>query len=189
MTLEESPSDAVTSDGRRARRERGRMALIDGRTLAEQLAVNPDPLAALKTYEDLRLATSDLYFERFAYLFEIPNIGEGTLPRRIADFVACQLRLYETNEPMGRLVRLRAPDHADVDEVLHRVRSTRADQIRQHFDLELSDLSPSAGDDIVAVIATLTSFESWDQQCRDHRRSSNQIRRAWTAALTRILNT
>jgi 5-methylphenazine-1-carboxylate 1-monooxygenase len=30
-------------------------ALIDGRTLAEQLAVNADPLAALKSYEALRL--------------------------------------------------------------------------------------------------------------------------------------
>ncbi len=31
-------------------------AIIDGRTLAEQLAGNPDPLAALKSYEALRLA-------------------------------------------------------------------------------------------------------------------------------------
>lgn len=33
-------------------------ALIDGRTLAEQLALNPDPLVALKTYENLRLGTT-----------------------------------------------------------------------------------------------------------------------------------
>ncbi len=140
-----------------------------------------------ETLDDLRRATTALYFERYADLFGITDIGEGSLAERIERFVGCRVQLHETIEPMARLARWRANDIDQIDETLHLVRVTRADQIRQHFDAELARLSSAAADDRVVIVATLTSFEAWDQAAHDHDRSSVQIRRAWNLALTRIL--
>ena len=72
-------------------------------------------------------------------------------------------------------------------ELLHRLRATRSDQVRHHFDDEFRLMSPAAQADVVMVIATLMSFESWDQARHEHQRSRVQVRRAWVAALTRLL--
>ena len=42
-------------------------------------------------------------------------------------------------------------------------------------------------DDAVALIATLTSVESWEQFRLAYRRSPAQTRRAWTNAIRAIL--
>ncbi len=191
-------------DGRRARRERGRVAVTDAMIAlvmegnipptADQVAERAGVSVAsifryFETLDDLRQATTAVYFERYAHLFEIPNLGQGTTTERIASLVSSRIDLYETNEPMARLVRLRAPELAQADDLIHRVRATRADQVRRHFDEDLATLGRAARDDLVAVIATMTSFESWDQARHDHGRSANQLRRAWTTALTRLLST
>jgi len=198
----EAPELDATIDGRRARRERGRAAVtnavielvFEGRLppSAEEIAerANVSVTSVFRyfdTLDDLRRATTDVYFERYAHLFEIPSIGEGTVAERIEAFVASRVTLYETNAPMARFIRLRAPEQAEVDALVHRVRATRADQIRHHFDHELSRLTPAARDDAVMIIGTLTSFESWDQARNDHARSPRQLRRAWAAALDRLL--
>jgi AcrR family transcriptional regulator len=190
-------------DGRRARRERGRMAVteamidlvMDGHVppstdqIAERAGVSASSLFRyFETLDDLRRATTALYFERYADLFGITDIGEGSLAERIERFVGCRVKLHETIEPMARLARWRANDVDQIDETLHLVRATRVDQIRQHFDAEFCSLTPANADDLAMIVATLTSFESWDQATHDHHRSPAQIRRAWNAALIRILS-
>lgn len=190
------------TDGRRARRERGRSAVIDA-TLAlvfeghvpptvEQIADRAGVSAAslfryFDTLEDLRRATSQVFVERHARLFEIPEIGVGTLTDRIDRFVRSRVTLYEANEPMARLVRLRAHDHPGADEMLHRLRATRSDQVGHHFDDELRTMTAADRGDVVTIVSTLTSFESWDQARHDHDRSPAQIRRAWAGAIERVL--
>ena len=97
------------------------------------------------------------------------------------------MTLYETIEPMARLARWRAAEVGEVDDTLHRVRATRADQIRHHFDHEFGRLTSAVAADTSMVVATLTSFESWDQARYDHERSPAQVRRAWTSALSKVL--
>ena len=189
-------------DGRRARRNRGRQAVTDATIdlvfegnipptsvqIADRAGVSVASIFRyFETLEDLRRATTAVFFERYADLFEIPRIGAGSLPERIDSFVTARVDLYETNEPMARLVRLRASEDTEADEMVHRLRASRADQIRHHFDAELARLTPPARDDAVAVVSTLTSFESWDQARHDHRRSARQLRRAWVTALTKLL--
>jgi AcrR family transcriptional regulator len=192
----------ATMDGRRARRERGRVAVTNAmielvfegnvpptvEQVAERAGVSVTSIFRyFDTLDDLRRTTTAVYFDRYSHLFDIPCIGEGSLAERIENFVSSRVTLYETNEPMARLVRLRAPQYAEADELVHRVRATRADQIHHHFGDELSRLSRAARDDTVAIISTLTSFESWDQARHDHRRSPTQLRRAWVTALTKVL--
>jgi AcrR family transcriptional regulator len=189
-------------DGRRARRERGRVAVseamidlvFDGNIppTADQIAERAGvSIASLfryfETLDELRRETVDIYFDRYAHLFEITDVGEGTLDERVQNFVAARATLYETTEPMCRLVRMRANEVAEVSELVHLVHATRADQIRHHFDLELTPLSPAVRDDVTATISALTSFESWDLMCNHLGRTHQQVRRAWARTLLQIL--
>ena len=191
-------------DGRRARRERGRLAVSEAMIdlvfegnippTADQVAERAGvSIASLfryfETLDELRRETAEIYFDRHGHLFDVDAIGEGTLDERILNLVKSRATLYETTEPMGRLLRVRANEIAEASDMLHRARVTRADQIRHHFDAELATLSPARADDLVAVLVTLTSFESWDQMCHAHGRSRQQVRRAWTTALRQILDT
>jgi len=202
MTTHSPTTTPDATDGRRARRQRGRLAVSEAMIdlvfegnlppSAEQIAERAGvSIASLFRYfdtlDELRQQTTDLYFERHGHLFEVTNIGEGTLTERIGTFVASRATLYETTEPMCRLVRLRANELTRVNDLLGLIRVARADQIHQHFDAELEQLTPASRDDAAAVIVTLTSFESWDQMHRSHDRSPAQIRRAWTTALHGLL--
>jgi len=195
-------SGQPVTDGRRARRERGRLAVTEATIdlvlegsippSAEQIAERAGVSAAslfryFETLDDLRRATVDRYFERYTHVFEIPDIGVGALSDRIKRFTKARSSLHEMTEPMARLARLRAPEHVELDERLHLVRTTMSDQVRHHFDTELATRSPAQREDTVTVISTLTSFEAWDQARHDHQRSQQQISRAWSATITKIL--
>jgi AcrR family transcriptional regulator len=199
---EDTAPDSVV-DGRRARRERGRLAVSDamvdlvfeGRLppTAEQVAERAGvSIASLfryfETLDEMRLETTKRYFDRYSDVFDVPAIGEGTLDQRIGRFVEARLRLHETTEPMARFARLRAAENESLATTLRLVRAARADQIRRHFEPELRALSPAARDDVVATISALTSFEAWDQFRNDHDRSQRQTGRAWQRALGRLLD-
>jgi hypothetical protein len=64
---------------------------------------------------------------------------------------------------MARLARAQALTVPELDEALGRVRATLADQLSEHFAAELSGLRPSRRRELVAVVAALTSYESWEQ--------------------------
>jgi AcrR family transcriptional regulator len=204
-----TPTDAsietdndITTDGRRARRERGRLAVSEAmidlvleghlppttEEIAERASVSIASLFRyFDTLDDLRRETTELYFDRYAHLFAITDIGEGPLPERVDRFVDARATLYETTEPMCRLVRVRAHEIDAVSDMVSLVFASRADQIRHHFDLELSAMTPDAAEDATAVISTVTSFESWDQMCHILDRSHAQVRRAWAGVLHQIL--
>ena len=189
-------------DGRRARRERGRRAVseamidlvLDGHLppttdqIAERAGVSvASVFRYFDTLDDLRRDTTELYFDRFDHLFEISAIGEGTLDERIDRFVDTRATLYETTEPMCRLVRMRVHEVAAVGNMIELVIASRADQIRRHFDVELSAMTADHAHDTTAAISALTSFESWDQMCRILDRTPARARRTWAVHLRRML--
>lgn len=193
---------AAVVDGRRARRERGRQAVVEAtidlvlegvsppsvEQVAARAGVSPASVFRyFETLDELRDETTRRYFERFAHLLEVPDIGVGSLEARIKRYVDIRHELHATTEPMARLVRRRAPRVSASDDTLHRFRAMRADEIRQHFAIELARLSSARQDELVATIGTLTSFESWVQLREDHARSAVQIRRGWASALWRLL--
>lgn len=191
------------TDGRRARRDRGRLAVTEAMIdlvlegylppSAEQVARRAGVSVAslfryFETLDELRRETIRRFLERFAHLLDIPEPGLGPLPERIERFVAARLTLYATTEPIGRLARSRASSVPDFDRSLSEARAATAMQVRQHFATELDRRSPARRDDLVAVICTTTSFESWLQFRDDHARSASQTRRAWTNALRCLLD-
>ena len=195
-----SGAPAAGVDGRTLRRERGRAAVTDAMIelvleghlppSAEQLAARSGvSVASVFRYfdglDDLRRSATEEYFRRYDHLFEISDIGEGTLAERIDRIVDARLRLYTVTGPMGELVRIRARQDPTAHDNLGRLRRTYAAQLRHHFDTELSELSTPARADLVGTIATLTSFESWEQL--RHERTDDDIHRAWTRALTSLI--
>jgi AcrR family transcriptional regulator len=189
-------------DGRRERRRRGREAVIE--SVLELLAEGAAPpttdaivarsgvsLSSIFRYfenlDDLQQQAIDTHLARHAPLFEVPGLGEGPLDDRVRRFTAARLDLYEAIAPVGRLARARAPEHARIEASLVDTRATMAAQVEAHFAPELADRSPAAADDLVVLVASLTSFEAWDLLTRSHARTRPQVRRAWSTALLTLL--
>lgn len=197
------PTSGATTgvDGRTLRRERGRAAVTDAMielVLEGHLPPSADQLAArsgvsvasvfryFDGLDDLRRSATEEYFRRYDHLFEVNDIGEGALADRIDRIVDTRLRLYTITGPMGELVRIRARQDPTAHDNLGRLRRTYSDQLRHHFDTELSKLVAADRDDLIGTIETLTSFESWEQL--HHDRTGDDIRRAWTQALTVLIS-
>lgn len=168
----------VESDGRRLRRERGRRAVMDALIdlvlesrvpptaleVAERAGVSEASLFRyFATLDDLRRAAIDHYLERFGALIDVPDIGEGDLCDRIDRLVETRDAFYVATAPMARLVRRQLIDADEFAVTLDRFRSRLADQIDRHFAPELARLDPAQRVRRVAVVASVTSFESWDQ--------------------------
>lgn len=188
-------------DGRRARRERGRLAVLDSVVdlvleggapnavaIAERAGVSEATLFRyFERLDDLRHQATTRYLERYAHLFDVPRLGIGPLPARARRLAAARADLYQQIAPIARFARARVPDHDHFAESLRQVRARQVEQIEIHFAEELQRLPPATRDDVVSVISTLTSFEAWDQQRHDLGRTPVQIRRAWTGALVALL--
>ncbi len=189
-------------DGRRARRDRNRAAVIDalfslldeGETspAAESIAGRAGvSVSSLFRYfeglDDLQEQTIEAHFARFGSLFEVPSIGSGSLAERIGTFVDARLALYRSIAPVARLARARAVDHAAIAAKLAETRSRFADQIRSQFAPELDALSPARRQDVADLIDALTSFESWDLLHATHGRTERGIRRTWVAGISALV--
>lgn len=195
--------ERVIADGRRARRERNRAAVVEamfeligeGHTppsvdaLSERAGVSVSSVFRyFDNLDDLLQQTVSRYFERFAPLFDVPAVADGDLDDRIAALVDARLGLYEAIHPIARVARVRAPDQPQLATVLAQTRQTFAAQVREHLAPDLAERSPADADDRVALVDTVTSFESWDLLTGTHGRSRRQVRRAWIAGLRALLS-
>ena len=190
------------SDGRRARRERNRVAVIDA--LFELLTEGSFPPAVddiaaranvsvssvfryFENLDDLHGQTIERYFERFAALLEVPAVPDGDLDDRIAALVDARLDLYETIAPIARMARLRAADQPRIAASLAETRHRFTDQVRGHFEPDLRGRDRAEADDRVALVDACTAFEAWDLLQGTHGRSRRLIRRAWVLGLRAVL--
>lgn len=197
------PDSDVIEDGRRARRAKNRDAVIDAlfdllgedhgmpgiEAIAERAGVSVSSVFRyFDGLEDLKHETIERYFARYAELFAIPQIGEGTLADRIDRFVDARIRLYNAIAPIGRLARARAYDQPTIAVPLERARLLFVDHLRTHFSPELDGTRDTDPADLAALIDSLTSFESWDLQHRTHKRSDDDISRGWHVALRALFD-
>lgn len=185
-------------DGRNARRERGRQAVIDAvvdllgeghvppstAEVTERAGVSEATFFRyFETIDDLQLQATQRFLGTHAHLFDIRRKGTGALGDRVDRFVAARAELCEIIAPIARLGRSRAFDHPGMDALLRDVRRRQARQIDEHFARELDRLQRAQRDDVVATVAALTSFEAWDMARHDLDRTPTQVRRAWRTAV------
>lgn len=165
-------------DGRRLRRERGRQAVIDAmidlvleghappsvEQVIDRAGVSQASLFRyFGTLDELRQEAIGRYFERFDDLIAIPDIGDGPLGGRIDRFVTARDAFYERTAPMARLTRRQAADVDEFARTIEQLRISFAEQAANHFAPELEPLTVGARERRVAIVAAVTSFESWDQ--------------------------
>lgn len=190
--------EAPSIDGRRARRERNRTAVVnsvfaliaeDGATptveaIAGRAGVSVSSIFRyFDNLDDLHRQTIEHHFARVAPLFSIPSIGDGDRDARITRFADARLDLYDAIAPVARVARSRAVDVPLIALSLAAARTQMAGQAREHFGAEVTNRTPARADDLVGLIDALTSFEAWDLLTTVHGRTRVQVRRAWTSAL------
>jgi TetR/AcrR family transcriptional regulator, regulator of autoinduction and epiphytic fitness len=191
---------AGSIDGRRARRERGRIAVIDAMfELLQEGKVPPAveliadrsgvSVASIFRYfqgiDDLQFQTFQRFRERFEPL--VHATVDGDLDARTNAFVQSRLDLYEQAGAIMAVGRLRALEHEPLVEASAQMRGVLADQVRSTFAYETAGSSPSRSADLVAVIDALTSLESWDVMRKTHARSRAQIARAWAQGISALV--
>jgi AcrR family transcriptional regulator len=136
--------------------------------------------------DELRNATAGRVLERFEHLFEL---GEPPATRddRVSRFVASRLNFHEQLHPLALLQRRHAADSSVAAETIDLGRQLLADQLARYFRVDIEHASPARRQELVTIIAVLTSVESWDQLSRSHGRTAAQIHRAWVATILDLL--
>ena len=194
-------SRGTNVDGRRARRERGRVAVIDAmfellqegkvppavELIAERSGVS---VASIFRYfqgiDDLQFQTFQRFRERFEPL--VRTSVDGHLAARTNAFVQSRLDLYEQAGAIMAVGRLRALEHEPLVEASAQMRGVLADQVRATFAHETAGSSPARAADLVAVLDALTSLESWDVMRKTHARSRPQISRSWAQGIRAVVS-
>lgn len=193
---------SIAPDGRRARRDRNRVAVVDavyellvtGVTSpgAEQIAQRAGvSVSSVFRYfdglDDLHEQTIARHFELHAEFFNLRDPGTGPLPDRIERFVDSRLELYERIAPVARVARIRGPEHARIGAALAAIRRSFADQVRAQFAPELMAFDLQRAQDVIALADVLTSFESWELHGSVHGATPDEVRRSWIRGLDAIL--
>ena len=201
----DSPTEDDTGkvDGRRARRERNRLAVVDavldlfgeemlvptiekaaersGLSLRSVYRYFPDPEALLQ-------ATIERQWELSRPLGHLEAIGEGPLDHRIEAFVAMRVRLFEFIGPVYRSTLHHEPQHASIREDLNRSRREFTEQFERQFAPELGARTAADRGRVVALADTLTQLESYDLLRRYRRLTQAEATEILEAGLRTLLS-
>lgn len=188
-------------DGRRARRERNRLAVIDAvfalvrdggvpptaDAVAERAGVSVSSVFRnFDGLDDLHREAFDVFQQRYVHLFE-PAVDD-TAPRteRVTRHVRTRIELLAAAGPMMLIARQRSLDHEPIADGVARSRALLLDQTRAHFAVEARQLSPAESANLLAVVDAMTSPEAHDVMQAAHGRSGRQIARSWVRSLEAI---
>jgi len=193
---------AIDADGRHARRDRNRLAVVDA-MLSLYAAGNLDPSSdeiaeraglsqrsLFRYFEDLddlvRVAISRQH-ERLLPASGLDVSSAGPLADRVLRLVAQRVRLFERIGSVGIVSRVRAPFQPSIASELAISRSFLRRQLEQLFTPELAQRGAAGAAHAIAAIDVLTSFESLHLMRDDQQLSRTQISAALTDAITRLL--
>lgn len=193
---------AQVGDGRRARRDRNKVRVLDAVIelfSEDQLVPSAHAVAArsgvslrsiYRYFDDqdgLLRAAIDRHFERMAPLATITELGEGDLDTRIERLVTARLRLYRAVAPTARAAR--AGRHADnlIGREVARARHALLRQVEQHFAPELDALTAEERHATLAAVDVLCQHAALDHLDLQRRLSQDEIHDVLTRALRRLL--
>ena len=170
-------SEEDVIDGRTARRDRNRVAVLDAviELFAEDvLAPRPEQVAersgvslrsVYRYFSDpaeLLRAAMARHLERVTPLLRIPDIGAGDLDDRIDRFVDARLRLHDAIAPVARAARAAAPRNEIIRAQYDRTRSTLSAQVETHFGPELQAMPAPQRRAVASGIDALSQLEGLD---------------------------
>lgn len=192
----------ASQDGRHARRDRNRYAVVDAYL---ELVREGDPRPSIAAVAERSGVSHRSVFRYFADKDELARtaierqqafasplvpltVGPGApLDERIDRFVERRLELFAAIAPVARLSRSLAPTQAVLDEELRSSRSFLRGQLRHLFRTELEVMDESQRAIVLAALDALCSFEAVDLMRRDQGLSGAQTAAALRFAIQRLL--
>ena len=194
--------EAAAGDGRTARRERNREAVVtallelyrEGVMMpsADEIAARAGVSArSLFRYfadvDDLAFAAVARQAEHLMPLLALDLPAEASIDDRIDAFVAARLRLLEAMGEVGRVARFRAGMQPVVAEGLARVREIMREHVVEALGPALDGRSGDERRSVVAAADVLCSWEAHDLMRRDQGLSGEETAAAMGLALRRLL--
>lgn len=201
MSESATTREPALPDGRNARRERSRAAVIEAvfalvqegkipptvEDVAERSGVSVSSI--FRNFDgiaDMQRQALEHSHRQWASDFEV-NDADAAQTARIKSHVKTRIEFFERAGGLMRVGRSRALDHEPMVEGLARLRARFADQTRERFAAELRALTPAAAADLVAIVDTVTSPEAFELMSAAHARTPKQISRAWVSTLSALL--
>ena len=195
------PADAGI-DGRTARRDRNRTAVVDALLelyrdgnlrpssleIAERAGLSPRSLFRyFEDVDDLTRAAIDV-LERQAWpLLPVDAEPGDPLDGRIAALAAQRTRLFETVAPAAAVSRLQAPFQPLLAAELKRTRAFLRQQVRDLFADELAAMPAGRAASVLSASDVLCTFESYQLLRVDQGLSVAKTRAVLVEALTALL--
>ena len=194
------PVSAV--DGRSLRRERNRQDIVDallglienGETeISAALIASKAGLSERSIFRyfddvnDLYRSVCDLAFSKEIEYALIDDAGVGSLDTKIENFVNQRVRIYTMNEKIAPAARSFAFKNPIIKNQLVVGRKLLRTQIMKHFAEELSVFDKQQQQVAVAIIDSLTTFESYDMMRSDQRMSVQAIKSVLTESIRKAL--
>lgn len=196
------PSSPTPVDGRTARRDRNREAVLDAALelfgegvltpsateVAERSGVSLR--SVYRYYEDLEellRASIARNVERNRSLFEMEGLGDGPLAERIDRFVEGRSRLYEELAGMARAAVVRARTNEILREQLVRQMAVLRQQTSAMFAPELTARRGQERQELADALAVLTGFEALEVLRTALGRTPEQARQVLRSTLRTLL--
>jgi len=194
------PASAV--DGRSLRRERNRQDIVDallglienGETeISAALIASKAGLSERSIFRyfddvnDLYRSVCDLAFSKEIEYALIDDAGVGSLDTKIENFVNQRVRIYTMNEKIAPAARSFAFKNPIIKNQLVVGRKLLRTQIIKHFAEELSAFDKQQQQAAVAIIDSLTTFESYDMMRSDQKMSVQTIKSILTESIRKAL--
>jgi AcrR family transcriptional regulator len=197
-------STPTALDGRTARRERNRVAVLDAvLDLFSEGDLDPSPEAVARrsgvslrsvyryvsNREELARAAIARHQEKMADRFVIEGLGEGTFAARVERFVDARLALHDAIAATHFAARMRAPTSPVIARQLETGRRRMRAQLDEHFAPELERMPPARRRNLAAAADALTQLEGIDHFRLRCGLSARVTRQVLVESLTRLLGT
>ena len=201
------PADApepATEDGRRARRDRNRDAVVDAMLelyregnyvpSSDEIAIRAglSPRSLFRYFDDLddlvRAAISR-QLTRIRPVLEIEVAADAPFADRVAGLIRQRLRVFDAISSVGVVSRLREPFQPLIAAELTQGRGFLRRQIERLFPAELAAAGSQRGALLLAAVDVLCSFESWQLLRDDQKLSREDAAAALTESVTALLHT
>lgn len=190
------------ADGRHARRERNRLAVVDAMLalyakgnldpssdeIAQRAGLSPRSLFRyFDDIDDLVRVAVARHHNRLVPLAALDTSVSASLDARVQRLVEQRLRLFDGIASVGTVARIRAPFQPLIASELATARGFWREQIRQLFAPELRAQGKAKAANVVAAVDVLTSFESVQLMREDQQLSSAQISTVLTQSIRALV--
>jgi AcrR family transcriptional regulator len=189
------------TDGRTARRDRNRDAVLDSMISLIEGGNSFPTVADISAESDVSHRSVYRYFDDLNELFSkavvrayvryskfsiIHGFGKGSFENRVEAIVEQRLGLFESLAPLARAARRRAHAADTMEAALAHYMAPMRDQVQGHFAEELAGLSPGERDGRVTTLELVLSFDGHEFLSRKGW-SGDQIRQVYRDSLRALL--